>query len=90
MSKLPTVMTFIRCPCCGRWVYLGKFETYSIWDELAKGFDIPFEVDYRAGGGRAKGWKSRVRKRRLPDSMKHAYDRFVRQMKDAQLLLEGT
>lgn len=88
MSALPKVLTFIRCPCCRRWVYIGKFETYSIWDELAEGFDVPFEVDYRAGGGRAKGWKSRVRKHRLPNSMREAYNRFVRQLRDAKLSLK--
>lgn len=60
---------------------------YSIWDELVNGFDIPFEVDQGAGGGRARGWKSRVRKRRLPNSLKDAYDLFVRQVKNAQLSL---
>lgn len=87
MSSMPKVLIFVRCPCCRRWVYLGKLETQSIWDELADGFDTPFEIDYRAGGGRGKGWKSRVRRKRLPNSMKEAYEGFVRQIRNAQISL---
>jgi hypothetical protein len=84
MSTRPPVMTYIRCPCCGRWVYIGKFNTYSIWDELEKGFDIPFEADYRVGGGRGKGWKSKVRKKKMAASMKDAYAAFLQKLKGAQ------
>jgi hypothetical protein len=85
MSGSPTgvVLTYIRCPCCGRWCYLGKFEAFNIYYTLEKGFDIPFEVDYRVSGGRARGWRSRVRVRRLPNMMKRAYDSFVGQIREA-------
>lgn len=87
MSGLQKVLTFIRCPFCGSWVYLGKFETNSIQNKLEDGLDIPFEVDYRIGGGRGKGWKSQVRRRRLPNSLKEAYDHFLQKTRDVQLLL---
>jgi len=92
MSSSPTgvVLVYVRCPCCGSWSYLGKFRAVNIYWELEEGFDIPFEVDYRVSGGRARGWRSRVRKRRLPNPMKDAYDRFVRRIRDAQLSLGET
>lgn len=86
--ELPKVLIFIRCPCCGLWRFIGKIETYSIWDILVDGFDVPFEVDYRAGGGRAKGWTSRVRKNRLPKSMKDNYLRFLSKIKSSKELKE--
>lgn len=86
-NRLPKVQAYIRCPCCGRWVYLGKFQAFSIWDALVEGFDIPFEVDYRAGGGRGKGWTSRVRRYRLPNFMKDAYTLFEQNIRNAHKLL---
>jgi hypothetical protein len=91
MSKrgLPKVLIYIRCPCCGLWRYLGKVETYSIWDILSDGFDIPFEVDYRAGGGRARGWHSRVRRNRLPNFMKNNYSNFMNGLKTSKTMLDS-
>lgn len=88
--RLPKVLIYIRCPCCGLWRYLGRFETLDHIDYvLRKGFDIPFEVDYRVGGGRARGWHSRVRRKRLPESMKNNYSNFVDKLKTSKAILDS-
>jgi hypothetical protein len=88
-KSLPKVLIYVRCPCCNLWRYLGKYESLDHIDyTLKSGFDVPFEIDYRVGGGRAYGWRSKIRRKRLPKSMKENYGKFLITIKHSRDILK--
>jgi len=59
------ISLYLKCPLCNMWNYLGRTNSDTVWNSVSD-FTSPFTIDYRTGGGRAKGFKSKLRLNKIP------------------------